>query len=127
MESITLADQTTINTANELFDAIHTNSFYKLSTGFYPFVFTYVCPRWHFEMADAHSGLRHFLNKIWYTLMLQDGVCVAHGLDDVHVGSTLPQIIANLGIDSAPADLNVQFRAAAENEGASHGLQCSRA
>ena len=91
MESITLADQTTINTANELFDAIHTNSFYKLSTGFYPFVFTYVCPRWHFEMADAHSGLRHFLNKIWYTLMLQDGVCVAHGLDDVHVGSTLPQ------------------------------------
>ena len=87
-ETITLADDTAIDTVEALFAAIYTNDFYKLSTGFYPFVFT-------------HSG-----------------ECVAHGYDSAHVGRTLAEIVADLGIEGSDENLNAQFTGAAEKGGA---------
>mmetsp|Transcript_33088 Transcript_33088/g.61143 ORF Transcript_33088/g.61143 Transcript_33088/m.61143 type:complete len:822 (+) Transcript_33088:71-2536(+) len=80
-------DKEEISTIEALFKKVTDSSFYKLSTGFYPFVFNF------------------------------DGTCMAHGSHSGSVGLTLSQMVAMRNIEGVPPDLHDQFKAAAEKGG----------
>jgi len=83
-----IVDGKTLTTLRAVLHEVTTNPFYRLSTGFYAFVFDY------------------------------EGSCVAHGADRQSVGKTLPQMMRSRRMtEGGSAELHQKFKDAAERGG----------